>query len=157
MTAQRRAIMTREIDKQGGRADPSKELDADQEVQELLDRMARALTAGDGRTVATMWETPAMVVGEQGVQAVSAAQEIEAFFSGARAQYNARGITDTRADIRRLHWVNDRIALVTVRWPYLDARGEEIGEESSTYTLRRDEQGKLKLRVAVMHGEAPRH
>lgn len=42
--------------------------------------------------------------------------------------------------------------MVEVRWPYLDADGEERGEETSTYTLRRNDRGELRLRVAVMHG-----
>jgi hypothetical protein len=41
---------------------------------------------------------------------------------------------------------------VTVRWPYLDGNGDEKGAESSTYTLCRDEDGELKIRVIVMRG-----
>jgi hypothetical protein len=44
------------------------------------------------------------------------------------------------------------VFLVDVRWPYLDAGGNEKGEESSTYTLRTDDTGELKLHVAVMRG-----
>jgi ketosteroid isomerase-like protein len=127
------------------------------DVQAFLDRMAKALTAGDGRTVATMWETPALVVGDEMLMAVRAPEEVERFFSGAKAQYNKMGITDTRADIVRLTWATHRIAIVQVRWPYMDARGEEVGEETSTYTLKRNEAGDLKLCAAVMHGAAPKH
>jgi hypothetical protein len=31
------------------------------------------------------------------------------------------------------------------------------GEESSTYTLKRDDTGQLKLRAAAMHREGARH
>ncbi len=123
-------------------------------MQQFLDRMGRAVTTGDGRTVATMWDTPALVLGDERVMAVSAAQEIEQFFGGAKEQYNAKGITDTRAEIVSLDWPTKRIAVVQVRWPYLDAKGSVRGEETSTYTLRRDESGDLKLRVALMHGAA---
>ncbi|HET8580777.1 MAG TPA: hypothetical protein VFL31_07245 [Nitrospiraceae bacterium] len=70
-------------------------------------------------------------------------------FSGAKEQYNARGITDTRPDVFGLEWVTERIAIVDVRWPYLDERGKEVGEEASTYTLRRDDAGDLKLHGRV--------
>jgi hypothetical protein len=43
---------------------------------------------------------------------------------------------------------------VEVRWPYLDEQGKEVGEETSTYALRRDETGILKLQTAIMHGAA---
>ena len=123
-----------------------------EEVQQLLDRMARAVTGGDGHAMAGMWETPALVLGDDQAMAVSSPQEIEQFFGGAKEQYNKRGITDTRAEIVRLHWPTDRMAIVEVRWPYLDARGTVRGHETSTYTLRRADSSDLKLRVAVMHG-----
>ena len=126
----------------------------DSSVKEFLERLARALTAGDGAAVAAMWEIPALVVGDTMTKVVSAREELEAFFGGAREQYNTRGISDTRPDIVKLRWVTERMAIVEVRWPYLDERGKEVGEESSTYTLRRDEAGDLKLVAAVMHGEA---
>jgi hypothetical protein len=45
--------------------------------------------------------------------------------------------------------------MVRVRWPYLTPDGREMGAETSTYTLARQD-GDWKLRVAVMHGqEAP--
>lgn len=125
---------------------------AGEDLQRYFERMARALTAGDGAAIARMWEVPALVVGDQEVHAVGTHKEVEQFFGGAKDQYNARGITDTRPEIAKLEWVTDRIVMVTVRWPYLDSTGEERGEETSTYTLRRDDKGELKLRVAVMHG-----
>lgn len=75
------------------------------EVQAFLARIARALTEGDGSTVAGMWAVPALVLGDD-----------------------------------------------EVRWPYLDGQGNEVGEEVSTYTLRRDETGALKVQVALMQG-----
>lgn len=95
---------------------------------------------------------PALVVDNDGVKAINSLQEVEQFFSGAKEQYNALGITDTRADIQGLEWATDKIAIVDVRWPYLNERGEEKGEEASTYILRRDDAGNLKLHVALMRG-----
>lgn len=126
-------------------------------VQEFLDGFAHAITAGDTRAIAAMWEAPALVLSDPEVHAVGSLGELEGFFSGNKARYNSRGITDTRADIVRLHWVTQRMVIVEVRWPHLDSQGDEVGEETSTYTLRRDGSGKLKLRVAVMHGASTRH
>lgn len=121
-------------------------------VQELLDRFARALTAGDGEAVAELWETPAFVLGSGMARAVSARAEVVEFFSSGKDQYNALGITDTRAEIQALDWVSEDLVVVDVRWPYLDANGEEVGEERSTYTLLRDAQGRLKIRSVLMRG-----
>ena len=125
----------------------------DADVQATLDGLAQALTSGDGAAAGGAWQAPALVLGDAHELAVSKPQEFEQFFGGARAQYNERGVTDTRADVQRLEWLTGRIALATVRWPHLDAQGREVGSETSTYVLRRDDDGALKLRVAIMHGE----
>ena len=83
--------------------------------------------------------------------------EVEDFFAGAKQQYNARGIVDTRPDILRLEWLTDRIAVVEVRWPYIDVSGDEIGAESSTYIVRREDDGEYMFRATIMQGEATRH
>lgn len=125
------------------------------EVQAFLARIARALTEGDGRTVAGMWAVPALVLGDDDVRAVGTLSEVEQFFGGAKEQYNAQGIMDTRAEVLELKWLTPRMALVEVRWPYLDGQGNEVGEEVSTYALRRDETGALKVQVALMQGVSP--
>jgi ketosteroid isomerase-like protein len=142
-----------EIRASGGVAAAEMGREGDVAVQDFLDRFAGALTAGDAATVASLWETPALVLGDEMAQVVGSRQEVERFFAGAKDEYNKRGISGTRADIQGLDWATDRIAIVTVRWPYLDSSGRERGEESSTYILRRDDQGNLKLRAAVMRGE----
>jgi hypothetical protein len=128
-------------------------------VRDFLDEFARALTAGDGGAIAKLWETPAFVLGDNMARVVSSPQEVEEFFSGAKEQYNAKGITEARAEILELDWLTDQIVQVEVRWPYLDSFGKELGHETSTYTLMRDDAGNLRLRVAVMHGAvmAPSH
>jgi ketosteroid isomerase-like protein len=126
-------------------------------VRALLARLARALTSGDGKAAAEMWATPALVLGDDLALTVSASADLQEVFGGAKAHYNARGITDTRPDILRLDWVTHRLAIVEVRWPYLGADGDELGEETSTYIIRREPDGRLAIRAAVMHGEADIH
>jgi hypothetical protein len=121
-------------------------------VQTFLDRLARAVTAGDGKTIAAMWAVPGVIIGDRSVRVVGTVNEVEQFFGGARDQYHALGVVTTRAEIQRLEWLTDRIVLVDVRWPYLDARGNERGEESSTYALRTDDTGELRIQAAVMRG-----
>ena len=129
-----------------------KRVRSDQSVNEFLERFAAALTAGDGHAAAAMWSLPAFVMGDEVVHAINDPADVEAFYAGAKDQYNSRGITSTRPEIMRLDWATERIAIVHVRWPHLNAAGDELGAESSTYVLRVDETGALKLRVAVMRG-----
>lgn len=121
-------------------------------VQEFLDGFARSLTAGDGEAIGRMWAVPAYVLGDTMAMPVTTVKEVEDFFAGAKDQYNKRGISDTRAVIKREIWLTDRIVAVDVRWPYIDANGAEKGEESSTYVLQVDDIGALKIRTTIMHG-----
>jgi hypothetical protein len=128
-----------------------------EEVQQLFAHMAHALTRGDGRSLATLWETPAMIIENQTVITIESPEQVEGLSAGARQQYVDKGIVDTRPNIVRLAWPAEGIALVEVRWSLIDAGGDELGEEVATYTLRRDEGGHLKARVLVAHGTPPSH
>lgn len=128
------------------------EVDGAMAVQALLDEFAEAITSGDGDTVAELWAVPALVISDDDVKPISRLAEVGAFFSGAKEQYNAKGITDTRAEILELTWPTENVAIVEVRWPHLDKKGKEIGEESSTYVLRRDPEGAFKVQAVIMQG-----
>ena len=125
------------------------------EVQDVLDRMARALTSGDGAGVASCWGAPAFVVSADMVKPIESLDEVASFFGGAKDQYTSRGIVDTRGEIVDQEWIGDRIVHVKVRWPYLDAAGKELGAEASDYTLRRNDAGKLEIRCVTMRGVLP--
>jgi hypothetical protein len=114
----------------------------------------RALLA---RLAASLWATPALVIGDDVALTVKSSADLQDVFGGAKAQYNARGITGIRPDVLRLEWVTHRLAIVEVRWPYLAEDGGEIGEETSTYVIRREPDGRLAIRASVMHGEAETH
>ena len=131
---------------------PQSEPSGEEVIQRFFDRFARAVTSGDRHSIARMWAVPALVVGDSMVQAVGSLDQVEEFFGGAKEQYNAQGIADTRAELQRVEWLTRRLAVVDVRWPYLDAQGVERGEETSTYVLRRDDSGELKLQAALMRG-----
>jgi hypothetical protein len=123
-------------------------------VQQYFDRFAEAMTSGDTRTMAKLWGVPAFVIGPNEARVVQSESEVEQFFDGAKDMYNERGIFGTRAEIVDLDWVGTDLVIATVRWPYLDQNDRTLGEESSSYTLLRGEDGGFKLRVITMRGEA---
>jgi|SRR5678815_1692567 hypothetical protein len=125
---------------------------ADAEVERLLEDLGHAVTAGDGKGAAELWAIPAMVLGDQDVRSVSSREELARFFGNAKEEYTAQGVTGTRPEVRNLTWLTRELALVEVRWPYLTEDRHEKGEETSTYVLRRDESGVLKIQVALLHG-----
>ena len=127
------------------------------DVQRFFDRMGRALVTGDTTTVGQLFETPALVLGDDGAVPVSSVVDVDDLFGGAREAYHRRGVYDTRAEILGVDWATDRIAVVEVRWPWLDADGRQVGAEASMYILRLDDHGELKLRAVLMRGEDRAH
>jgi hypothetical protein len=124
------------------------------EVQDLLDQLAHAIVIGDGESAADLWETPGFVIGADVVMAIAKREELVKFFGAAREQYNAKGVVKTRADLLDLERVGSSIVIAAVRWPWIDASGREVGSESSDYTLRRDRDGRLRVRSVLMRGLA---
>ena len=123
-------------------------------VQQYFERFTEAMTSGDTKTMAKLWGVPAFVIGSNEARVVQSETEVEQFFDGAKDMYNERGIVGTRAEIVDLDWVGPDLVIATVRWPYLDQNDRTLGEESSSYTLLRGEDGGFKLRVITMRGEA---
>lgn len=121
-------------------------------VQRYLDRFAEAMTSGDLKTMVRLWGVPAFVLGRDEARVVQSESEVEQFFEGSKEMYNERGIVQTRAEIQHLDWVGSDLVVVTVRWPYLNQQEEELGAESSSYTLLRGEDGSYKLRSILMRG-----
>jgi hypothetical protein len=127
----------------------------DGEIQSLLDQIAEAVTAGDGDSIAQLWEPPAFIIGSTMAMVIDSQSQAAQLFGGARADYHARGIIDTRADIADLEWIGSDVAVAKIRWTYLDTSGDEIGAEASDYTLRRDARGQLKIKAVLMRGTEP--
>jgi hypothetical protein len=125
-------------------------------IQKMLEQFAKAFTSGDGTGAAACWEVPALVVSPEGNRGVSSLDEVAQFFGGAQAQYHAQGVTGTRPEVRKTEWLTPEIATVTVRWPYLDAKGESVGRAESSVYLVRIREGAAKIFGAVLAGEERR-
>src|SRR6185436_1345084 len=110
-------------------------------IRQFFNRVANALTHGDRKTLGAMFTYPALAIANDMSKAITTSDEVEQYFGAASEQYKQRGIVDTRAEVRNIHWNSERIATVEVEWPYLDADGQQHGSESSTYVLHLDEHG----------------
>lgn len=121
-------------------------------IRTMLQRFAHAFTSGDGGGAAACWEVPALVVSDEGSRPVSALSEVAAFFGAAKEQYSRHGVTGTRVDVLGMVWHTERVASVTVRWPWLDAQGKDVGRsETSVYVVRVTD-GAAKICAAIMAG-----
>ena len=126
--------------------------DRDESVKRFLEQFSRALTRGDTKVLAACWDVPAYVLSDDGAQAVGSTAEVEELFGGAKEQYNAKGVADTRPEIEDITWLTDKLVSVDVRWPWIADDGHEIGAEHSRYVLRVGNDGELRLHVTMMRG-----
>ncbi len=115
-------------------------------IPAFLTRYGAALGAGDLATIRDCWAIPALVLSDQGVLAVSAAEEVERFFAGAVEWYRAQGLVATRAEDAQVEMLGARMASVNVRWDALDAAGAVRSSEHSRYILTL---GEDDLRVLI--------
>jgi hypothetical protein len=123
------------------------------QVQRLLDRFCDAFTEGDGRAAAECFAYPSLMVMGNGSNLLGDEQTVAEFFDNAPAQYQPKGIYDTRADILKIDRLNDRLLLVHTHWPYFDEQGDATGDgESSVYVIRREPRGKAVICAAIPIG-----
>lgn len=144
---------TSSLGRRATRSDPGGSGRRTRDVQALFDLFAHALTVGDGAAIAGLWETPAFVLGDGTVRCVSSPSEVQRLFTAVKKRYVERAVTGTRAEVVRLEWLTKQMAMVEIHWPHLDVHGKEVGGEHSTYALRRDEHGALKIRAVFIQGE----
>ena len=122
-----------------------------EDVERFLIAYAEALSAGDGATVATMWEIPGLVVSDEGSIPVTDAEQVDQFFTAALAQCADAGLAGTQPEHVAIEQLTDRLCSADVRWIGIDAEGRATRyKELSTYLLRQAEDGAIRIQVAVV-------
>lgn len=119
-------------------------------VQRYFERYAEAATNGDARAMNELWGVPAFVLGRSEAAVVESEQQVGSLAERARRELEARGATRICPEIQCLDWAGSDLVVATVRWPYLNERGDEVGEEAASYTLLRGEDGSYKLRSLLL-------
>ncbi len=119
----------------------------------FFQNLGEALSAGNLENIKKCWALPFYALGDRMVKSVNTTDDFNNFFSGTNKEYNKRGIAEARPEVVRTQWLTDQIVVVQVRWPYINRSGTEIGEESSAYTLKLDQNGKFKIHMVTMLGE----
>jgi hypothetical protein len=120
-----------------------------EEIVQLLEYVGQALSAGDFREASACWEVPALVLSDEGANAVSDTSEIEKFFAQAAEWYRSQGIASTKPEIERVEVLSEKLAAVDVRWPSFDASGQEKSSERSHYIVQLGKDNQVHIRVAL--------
>jgi hypothetical protein len=115
----------------------------------FLSSYGRALSAGDLPAIVAYWDIPSLVVHDAGGRAVTAAAEVEAFFAGAAAWYQAQGLLATRPESWTVTGLSPALWSVDVRWSALNRDGVWSPSDHSQYILRSTAEGALVISVAI--------
>ena len=118
-------------------------------VRRFLDGYGQALSAGDLPAIVNSWDTPALVLSDQGARMVSEAAEVEQFFAGAVEWYRAQGVLATRPGTVEVEKLSERLVSVEARWSVIDTSSAEKPSEHSHYILSIADDGQPHIRVAI--------
>src|SRR5688572_18051118 len=119
------------------------------QIRTLIENLGVALTAGDARAMAELWDVPGLVMADEGARPIARRDEVEAFFTQSIAAYREQGIVATRGELLGHRMLSERTAWVEVAWPNLDAQGHETGRERSFYIVRLGDDGVARVQVAL--------
>jgi hypothetical protein len=129
----------------------------DPAITALLERMATAVTSGDGAAAATLFAYPATMVMGDSTQPLNDPGTVARFFGEAPRMYRERGIEQTFPLTESTEWLTPELALVRVRWPYIDADGNDTGDaETSVYVVRKGRGGPLVCSAIALGVESER-
>ena len=117
-------------------------------IRSLFERLGRALSAANAEDAAQCWETPALILGDEGANVLSRAENIEQMFRQTIEWYRSRELTTTKPEIERVARLSDTLMEVDVRWPAFDKTGVEKATESSRYIVHFT-RGEPRIQVAL--------
>lgn len=105
-------------------------------LTEFFDRYGNALIVGDLPTIAACYAMPGLVVADDATFSFTTPAAVDAAFAGAAETYREKGLVAARAELREVSWLTPALAIVSVTWEYLDAKGWAVPGESYRYVLR---------------------
>jgi hypothetical protein len=120
-------------------------------LAEFFGRYGAALTAGDVAAVASCYALPGMVVADSYSFTFSTPAAVALSFLGASPAYHEQRIVAAHAQLRDVQRLSAALALVAVRWEYLDSSGNAVPGESYRYLIRSDTDGPRITTVISTH------
>jgi hypothetical protein len=131
-----------------------------EEVPWFLDAFFELFAARDVESLAQLWDVPALVIGDEGVQAALSLADVERLFDDAtppsvrHASEEAKLASPSARAV--LDWVSSKVVMAHVPWPQGVGRGFLAGVENVTLLLRLDDDARWKIHgLMVRAGTAP--
>lgn len=107
-------------------------------LADFFGRYGSALTTGDLPALASCYRLPGTVVADGYSFTFSTPAAVALSFLGAAPAYQECRLVAAHAEIEHLERLSERLVMVTVRWEYLDSRGEAVPGGGYRYIIRLD-------------------
>jgi hypothetical protein len=105
-------------------------------LADFFDRYGSALTTGDLLTLSSCYRLPGTVVADNYSFTFSSPAAVALSFVGAAPAYRERELVAAHAEIEDVQRLSDGLVLASVRWEYLDCRGEAVPGGAYRYVVR---------------------
>jgi hypothetical protein len=105
-------------------------------LADFFDRYGSALTTGDLGTLSSCYRLPGTVVADSYSFTFSSPAAVALSFVGAAPAYQERELVAAHAEIEDVQRLSDGLVLASVRWEYLDCRGEAVPGGAYRYVVR---------------------
>ncbi|WP_040782493.1 nuclear transport factor 2 family protein [Nocardia pneumoniae] len=119
------------------------------EIEAFLDEYQQALSSFDAERSATLWGTPGTIVSDRFVGSLSSRAEMAQGLRQSYPFYRALGLASVDHTLLGQVEITERITRLRVRWHFFDNAGELLTDSDYEYLLRRDDDGALRVYVAV--------
>ena len=120
-------------------------------LADFFDSYGAALTSGDVSGVAGCYALPGMVVADTYSFTFTSPAAVALSFLGAAPAYSEQHIVAAHAQLLEVQPLSDVLAMVAVRWEYLDSEGNAVPGESYRYLIRCGADGPRITTVIATH------
>jgi hypothetical protein len=105
-------------------------------LTDFFDRYGAALTTGDVPGIASCYALPSSVVADAYSFTFTSPAAVALSFIGAAPDYRERELVAAHAQIEDVRALSGSLAMVAVRWEFLDSAGAAVPGERYQYLLR---------------------
>ena len=133
-----------------------KKITAIESANELFAHFADALSRLDTKTMAYLYAMPCTLLSDDSTTVFSEPAKLEGFFNRGAAVYRQLGVAQVRCDIWSRQAWTDKMALVKVKWHYLDKSGNGIYSCDYQYIIKLNQENRPGIVMSVSINEKER-
>ena len=117
------------------------------DVIDFFASFGEAIAVGNQEVIQKCWAIPSYILSDAANTNLNSTAALDDHFMQIRRGFTTVGVVSLRPEVLNQEWLTDQILIVTLQWSQLDKNHNEIGQETAVYTLKADNNGKLKIHI----------